>query len=185
MCDKEIWRPVVGFEGLYEVSNFGAVRSVDRIIQHTNKRFGPMTRKLKGRLLKMIFDGRGLYYQVSLSNGINKRYLVHRLVAEAFVENPLNLPEVNHKDENKTNNKASNLEWCDHKYNSNYGSRLSLGQGEKNPMSILTADKVKQIRNEFIPHDKDYGVTGLSKKYGISISHISSILHRRRWGWLD
>ena len=185
MDEKEEWRPVVGFEGAYEVSSLGRVRSIDRSLLFPNKKTGMMPRKLKGRIIKQQLDGRKLYLQVPLSNGKSKRYLVHRLVAEAFIENPLNLLEVNHKDENKANNAASNLEWCDHKYNNNYGTKLWATRGEKNPMATLTADIVRQIRKEYIPSDKEYGVKGLATRYGISMTHICQIIYRKRWGWLD
>ena len=104
---EEYWKPVVGYEGHYQVSNFGRVKSI---------KFG------KEIILKQKIKGG--YYHVGLSkNGIVKTYLVHRLVAEAFIPNPNNLPQINHKDECKTNNIVSNLEWCDRKYNINYGTR--------------------------------------------------------------
>ena len=105
---KEYWKPVVGYEGLYEVSNWGRVKSL---------KFG------KERILKQSI--RHGYYIVSLwKNGKGKTYSVHRLVAEAFIDNPDNLPCVNHKDENKQNNVVSNLEWCTHEYNNTYGTRI-------------------------------------------------------------
>lgn len=100
---EEIWKDIEGYEGLYQVSNMGRVKSVRRNIL------------LKSRI------ARG-YERVNLSK--NGKYLtkkVHRLVANAFIPNPDNLPQVNHKDENKTNNCVDNLEWCDSKYNINYG----------------------------------------------------------------
>ena len=104
---KEYWKPVVGYEGLYEVSNWGRVKSL---------KFG------KERILKQSI--RHGYYSVGLSkNGIVKTYQVHRLVAEAFIDNTDNLPQVNHKDECKSNNVVSNLEWCTHEYNNSYGTR--------------------------------------------------------------
>ena len=103
---KEYWKPVVGYEGLYEVSNWGRVKSI---------KFG------KEIILKQKIKG-GYYYVCLYKNGIVKTYLVHRLVAQAFLPNPDNLPQVNHKDENKTNNSVDNLEWCDAKYNRNYGT---------------------------------------------------------------
>ena len=104
---EEIWKDKKDYEGHYQVSNCGRVKSI---------KFG------KEIILKQNIKGG--YYSVVLSkNGILKNYLVHRLVAEAFLDNPDNLPQVNHKDECKTNNIVSNLEWCDRKYNVNYGSR--------------------------------------------------------------
>lgn len=112
----EIWKDVVGYEGLYDVSNWGRVRSW--IDNHGNRRTEP-------KILKPIpIKTRGGYFTVGLcKNGWQKNFKVHRLVAEAFLPNPLNLPQINHKDECKTNNCVWNLEWCDCKYNQNYGTR--------------------------------------------------------------
>lgn len=117
---NEEWRPVKGFEGIYEVSNLGRVRGIDRKIVLKTGRVMPW----KGRERKKVLDHRG-YLRVMLSNGEKREHsrLVHRMVAEAFIPNPGNLPEVNHKDENKTNNRVDNLEWCTHRANSRYGSR--------------------------------------------------------------
>ena len=105
---NEIWKPIKGYEGLYEVSNWGRVKSL---------KFG------KERILKPSI--RHGYYFVGLSkNGIVKTYQVHRLVAEAFIDNPNNYKEVNHKDENKLNNSVENLEWCDRLYNVRYGTGI-------------------------------------------------------------
>lgn len=100
----EEWKNVIGYEGLYEVSNLGRVRRVN-----------------KGLLKLQNNQG---YNQVYLYKcGIRKGIRVHRLVAQAFIPNPDNLPEVNHKNEDKMNNSVDNLEWCTAKYNVNYGHR--------------------------------------------------------------
>ena len=113
---EEIWRPVVGYEGLYEVSSYGRVRSLDRYINNNSFR--------KGKILKFSTNRRGyLKAHLSLNNKV-KTYLVHRIVAISFIPNPDNLPEVNHKDEDKTNNSVDNLEWCNRSYNINYGTRM-------------------------------------------------------------
>lgn len=102
---KERWLPVAGYEGLYEVSDAGNVRSLFRY----------------KRMLKHNVSKRG-YHTVQLFKGkTGKRVLVHRIVAAAFAPNPYNFSQVNHKDENKSNNAANNLEWCTAKYNMNYG----------------------------------------------------------------
>ena len=105
---QEIWKDISGFEGVYEISSYGRVRSVK-----------------SGKILSTSKCGgcRG-YLSVCLSKN-GKRYgkLVHRLVAEAFIPAVEGLSEVNHKDEDKTNNRVENLEFCDHKYNMNYGTR--------------------------------------------------------------
>ena len=111
---EEIWKDIEGYEGIYQVSSFGRVRSLDRYIQ-------PYTHFCRGRILKP--RKRPTYLSVKLSNeGILKCMYVHRLVAHAFIPNPNNLSDINHKDEDKTNNRVDNLEWCTHKYNINYGT---------------------------------------------------------------
>lgn len=124
----EVWNPIKGYEGYYEVSTTGKVRSCTRMRKSKNG----SSHEWKGRILKTdehITDG---HLRVTLSkNNVQKRYSVHRLVAEAFIENPNNYPIVNHKNENPHDNRVENLEWCDWKYNSNYGTnkkRISLKQ---------------------------------------------------------
>lgn len=116
----EEWRDIEGYEGLYMISNTGKVKSLERAVwtgrgcYHT----------LPERILKADKWGGG-YYQVTLfKDGKRNRYKVHRLVAQAFIPNPDNLPCINHKDENKKNNCVQNLEWCTYKYNSNYGTNI-------------------------------------------------------------
>lgn len=119
MMNDVIWKPVVGYEGLYEVSSAGDVMSLDRFIIYSDG-----TKHLhKGRMLSIGTDNHGYQSVVLSMNKRAKTYLVHRLVAEAFIPNENNLPEVNHRDENKSNNRADNLEWCTGRYNSNYGTR--------------------------------------------------------------
>lgn len=119
----EIWKPVVGYEGLYEVSNLGRVRSVDRYVSFGRWGDNGQTRFRKSHLLSPKIDEG--YYRVALSkDGVKKLFKVHRLVAQAFIPNPDNLPVVNHKDEDKSNNIVTNLEWCTIQYNSTYGSSI-------------------------------------------------------------
>ena len=114
----EIWKDYKDYEGLYQASNLGRMRSLDRWVSKN----GSM-QFIKGRILKLRTDKCGYLHVVLSKNNKVKAYLVHRIIAETFLPNTDNLPQVNHKDENKLNNVVSNLEWCTHEYNVNYGTR--------------------------------------------------------------
>ena len=122
----EEMKDIVGYDGLYAITRDGQVWSYKR------KKF------LKPGLTK---DG---YHRVSLcKNGKGKNYLIHRLVAEAYIPNPNNYPQVNHRDENKQNNCASNLEWCDAKYNANYGTRTERAAKKRSiPVYCIELNKI-------------------------------------------
>lgn len=117
---KEIWNDIKEYKGLYQISNFGRVKSF-----YNNK---------EGSILKPYMNNYG-YMSVKLyKNKISKNFKIHKLVAETFIPNINNYPCINHKDENKQNNKVDNLEWCTYKYNNNYGTmqkRKALKQSKK------------------------------------------------------
>ena len=136
---EEIWKPVKGFEGYYEVSNLGRVRSIDRVVVDTVRN---CERLLKGNVLIQKDNGNG-YKNVMFckEHKLYNKY-VHRLVAETFIPNKDNLPQVNHKDEDKSNNRVDNLEWCTSFYNNEYGTRKKrwyetrIKNGTMNPKNI-------------------------------------------------
>ena len=107
------WRPIAGYKGLYEISDFGRVRSLN--YNHTGRT----------QVLKAGMNTQGYLFVCLYKDGKHKLYTVHRLVAQAFLANPDNMPEVNHIDECKTNNAVSNLEWCTRAYNINYGTGIA------------------------------------------------------------
>lgn len=123
----EVWKDIRGYENLYQSSTFGRARSLDNYRKGRN---GSL-RFCKGKILKPSTDKDGYLLVGLCKNGKQKTYKVHRLVAEAFIPNPNNLPQVNHKDENKQNNFVSNLEWCSAKYNSNYGTAIQRSSEKK------------------------------------------------------
>lgn len=132
---SELWKPVKDYEGLYEVSNFGNVRGL-AIVTHNGH--GSFVKS--GKLLRPYVDKDG-YLVVGLrDHGRNKTAKVHRLVAQAFLPNPKNLPQVNHIDENKANNHLDNLEWCTNVYNLNYGHR-----SEKASRKLKAVKKGKRL----------------------------------------
>ena len=150
MIEIEEFRDIPGYEGMYEVSNLGRVRR-------------------DGKILKPLKDSG--YLQVHLSkNGIAKKVLIHRLVALAFLPNPQNLPCINHKDEDKTNNYVNNLEWCTYEYNSNYGTRNErAGEkiSEKKSKPVLQYDKTGNFIREWPSMIK------VEEELGINQSNIS------------
>ena len=113
--EQEIWKDIKGYEGAYQVSNLGRVRSLTRKVKTFNG-----VRTSKGQLLKPLKTNTG-YYRVDLKQNQKDKYMsIHRLVAEAFIPNPNNYPIINHKDNNPQNNCVENLEWCTQSYNVKY-----------------------------------------------------------------
>lgn len=154
---SEEWRPVVGYEGFYEVSSLGRIRRV-KIITPVLKKHG--------------------YLQVSLTDksGGRKSLRLHRLVAEAFIPNPLDKPQVNHMDENTLNNRADNLEWATPKENTNYGSRTeraTANNGSRTP--------VLQIEPQTLVVVAEYdSQSAAARATGISLPSINACLHGKQ-----
>ena len=144
----EIWRTIKGYESQYQVSDQGRVKSL---------KFG------KERILKPLRNTFGYLFVFLCKNGEKKEYKVHRLVAKTFIPNPDNLPQVNHKDEDKDNNSVQNLEWCDSKYNNNYGTR-----NEKLSKSVLQYTKSGVFVREWksatdVQRNLNYNIGNISK----------------------
>ena len=106
---EEKWKDVQGYEGLYQISNLGRVKSVKREVPHSRKGF---TKVIKERLMSVCDNGNGYKTVYFLKNGKRAMRYIHRLVAEHFLEKPLGKGYVNHKDYDTANNRADNLEWC-------------------------------------------------------------------------
>lgn len=140
---EEIWKPIPEYEGIYEVSNFGNVRSVDRYldckIKNVNKHLW------KGRIISQQKRKDGRLTVALYSHSKRKRMLVHRVVADAFIPNPNNYPCINHKDENPANNKVENLEWCTYKYNNNYGTFAERRRKTMEEKGYWCGKKIKAV----------------------------------------
>lgn len=166
----ETWKDIAGYEGLYQVSDLGRVRSKSR---HGSR----------GGTLKLRVNGNGYHHVCLCKHGQMKDSLVHRLVAEAFIPNPSNFPAINHKDENPANNAVDNLEWCTLKYNQNYGTcraKISAklkGKFVNGPSSkaVIQYDKSGNFVSEW-PSARE-----AERQTGFSCRHISKCcLGKRR-----
>lgn len=179
----EKWKDIKGYEGSYQVSNMGRVRSVDRIRYASN---GKTMCKffVKGQILKPSHTGKKTrnndgYLAVNL---LQKTKRVHRLVAEAFIPNPDNFPVVNHKDGNTENNKVENLEWCTNEYNQKHAITHGLKpQGEEVINHKLSQREVDEIRRIYKKGARGFGAKSLAKKYGVSDTTIRNILKGKKW----
>lgn len=159
--EKEIWKSLQGVSGV-EVSTFGRVRTLDRVVSGKNG-----TRFIKGRVLKQFNDKDG-YLQVSIQiNRKRNTKRVHQLVAQTFISNPDNLPQVNHKDCDRTNNNVENLEWCDNSYNVQY--REKFGEAQNKP--VLAINLATLEASSFCSQSEASRVLGFNR------SNISAVIN--------
>lgn len=161
--NKEQWKPIIGYEKYYEVSDAGRVRSKNRVITYNEKSY-----LKKGRILKLTKHHKNSYLNCTLSvNNIHKLMSAHRLVATEFIENPQNLPEVNHKDGNKSNNHVSNLEWTNRESNvrhANENHLINYAFGDRKPKAHFTNDQVRLIKQMAQAYSTDDTILALGFK---------------------
>lgn len=154
MLSNEIWKDIPNFEGLYQVSNLGNVKALERK-RNCNKGYGV----IREHIMKQT-NSRSDYYRVPLTDRshIKKYYSVHRLVALAFIPNPNNYEEVNHIDGNKSNNNVKNLEWCTRSYNIKHAFDTGLNPTKKNIIEYVSKleERIKTLENKM--YDVEYKV---------------------------
>lgn len=175
----EKWKDIKGYESVYQISNFGRVKRLEKRI----KKIGHHNQKVvlwKGRVLKRLLNPNG-YFGVDLSlNGKIHRYLVHRLVLQAFLKNPKNKPYINHKNLIKTDNNLTNLEWVTPAENDAHAIRMGVKsgflKGEKHLLVKLTEKQVLLIRANSYKKLKV-----LAEEFKVNYRTISDILTRKRW----
>ena len=170
----ETWVPVRGFEGLYEVSDLGRVRSLDRWFTHIGRGFVYHQEFHKGRVLKQQIN-KGYYLVKLCKDGHQYTFQTHRLVAEHFLPNPKCLPVVNHKDENSKNNVYTNLEWCTQKYNVHYGDGIKKNR-EKHKKYMRTIEQLTKDGKHVAYHT---GITQLIKDKGYCERSILRCLNKK------
>lgn len=173
--NNEIWKDVVGYEGLYQVSNLGRVKSLEKKYTYRN-RYGGITEIVKKeKMLKPSIqypnkNKNYKRYKVSLTKYLNKKnFMVHSLVAKAFIDNPNNYSQINHKDGNPLNNNVNNLEWCSQKYNVQHSISKQLKK------SLIPFDKIPIICKNY---QSGMPVTDISLEYKVSKTTIYRILKK-------
>ena len=155
---EEIWRPIANYEGLYEISDYGSVRSLPGSVFSRDGR----VMKRKGGLLKT--HKRGRYTNKTLyKNMISKNYTIHRLVALAFIPNPENKPHINHIDNNRYNNHVNNLEWVSQKENLKHA--YDQGRMSKPPVNYVSQERLRQAKELL---DQSINRTEIAKRLNMS-----------------
>ena len=182
MC--EVWRAVVGYDGSYEVSTKGRVRSLDRIVP---SRYGK--RLIKGKVLRFSTAKQGhnkKYFRITVSlsqNGERWQAPVHRLVAEAFLPNPDGLPVVRHLDGDSTNNALSNLAWGTHQDNSDDAVEVgAMPRGAKHWRSKLSEEQARIIKRTY---PSQAAAKDLAARFGVRYTTIRSVWQGKSWTWVD
>ena len=179
MAKKKFGKILNGYEGIYQVSNLGRIKSLDRRVKDNRRE---RYQNLKGKQLKFTDNGRGyqLVFLTKESKRINK--YVHRLVAETFIPNPKNLPEVNHKDLNKSNNCIDNLEWITNADNKRHYQKTDVAKVKRKEQGYRIQEKYKEKIKNKIPFiiyaytKLNYTLEKLNKETGIGDERISKIL---------
>ena len=163
----EQWRDVVDYEGLYQVSNLGRVKSMA---------FGTV------KIRKPVLANPGYLGLVIYKNNLPQSARIHVLVARAFIPNPEDKPEVNHRFGNKKDNRVSELEWATSSENRRHAYDFGLKrQGAEHPRAKFTEEQVRYIRKVCIPGDREFGISALARKFGVNVEAIRRIYNHKHY----
>ena len=175
---REVWKDLKGYEGYYQVSSMGRVRTLDRVIRKSDG----TTQKRRGKISKLGSD-KNNYNTINLwKDGKATFSRVCRLVAQTFLENPENKPTVNHKNGVRNDDRVSNLEWMTYSENSQHSFDTGLQEnlkGEEHHFAKLSEEDVVFIRESY--KCKKYNQMELSKMFNVGQVQISRIIHHKRW----
>lgn len=175
--ENEVWKPVQGYEGLYEISNLGRLKSPQKVVNGKEGRL----HTLKERMLNPRVNQTGYYHTALYKNGKPKWYTVHRMVALSWIDNPENKPHINHKDSNRLNNRVDNLEWCTHgenmKHGFLYGNKTQ--KGEKNNAAKITREIAEAVRALYAEGNLTQWQVG--ERFGLARCHVKDITTHKIW----
>ncbi len=170
---EEIWKDIKGYEGIYKVSSLGRIKYLER----TNSGGVYVPEGIK----RPQDNGNGYKYVQLKKEGTRKNFYIHRIVAECFLPNPEKLKEVNHKNENKSDNRAENLEWCTHSYNNSYGTKIERTKKHPNYIARTQRAKTKIIciypdgRSKRFPSQVE-----CARELGVPVAGINQVLKKRQ-----
>ena len=167
---KETWKSITGWEKSHCVSNLGRVKSLKRVIKNTGKNTEYV---IDEKIMKTNLVGAGYMGLIIGTNGIKKRFYLHRLVAEAFIDNPENKPCINHKDGNKLNNYIENLEWVTYKENSIHGYKTGLMPTK------ITKNEANQIRQLYLTGK--YKQSEIGEMFNLTQGTVGKIIRNELW----
>ena len=178
LCDLEgeEWRDVVGFEGLYQVSNLGRIKSLQKYIPYKDGRL----RNYPEKILKQNKVGRGYLYLSLYNNDVIRQQYVHRLVAQAFIVNANNFDYINHIDGCKTNNCVSNLEWCNNSMNMKHAYMMGLIKPNTQNLVEAHSKKVVQLTCDCTLVAEFNSVKDAAHYYGYNLSNIARVCRREK-----
>jgi len=169
----EEWRDIPGYEGLYKISSIGRLKSVDRV--------SSIGKQVKGIIRKLAYNKKGYLMTSLCKNGVSTTKTIHRMVAKAFIPNPNNLPQINHKNGIKTDNGVDNLEWCTNLENMQHAFSTGLKEGltgENNGRAILSQEEVDYIKTKYNNGEK---AKEIAKELNLKLSMVRYILNDGGW----